>query len=79
MITLIDPILVIRDVSVFDSGVQDVHHTISDNKATILYIYLCLNSPYKRKVWLYKKADYDKLNLLITHTGWETLIIGPMM
>lgn len=36
--TLIDPILVTRDVSFFDSGVLDVHHTISDHKATYIYV-----------------------------------------
>lgn len=36
--TLIDPILVRRDVSFFDSGVLDVHHTISDHKATYIYV-----------------------------------------
>lgn len=76
--TLIDPILVTRDVSFFDSGVLDVHHTISDHKATYIYVKsnLNLNSAYKRKVWLYKNADFDKLNFLITHTDWETLIMG---
>lgn len=55
-----------------------MHHTISDHKATYIYVKsnLNLNSAYKRKVWLYKNADFDKLNFLLTHTDWETLIIG---
>lgn len=75
--TLIDPILVTRDIPVFESGVLNVDHSVSDHKATYVCVKtnLNLNCAYKRKVWLYKNADFDRLNSLITNTDWETLIM----
>ena len=52
-------------------------HSVSDHKATYVCVKtnLNLNCAYKRKVWLYKNADFDRLNSLITNTDWETLIM----
>ena len=37
---------------------------------------ICYNGAYERKVWLYKNADFDMLNFLITNTDLEEIILG---
>ena len=76
--TLIDPILAIYEVLVFDSGTLGVDQNISDHLCTYISVKtnVCYNGAYERKVWLYKNADFDKLNLLITNTDWNELILG---
>ena len=76
--TLIDPILATNEVSVFDSGTLGVDQNISDHLCTYISVKtnVCYNGAYERKVWLYKNADFDKLNLLITNTDWNELILG---
>ena len=54
--TLIDPILVPNECNPLHSGVLDIPVSVSDHKATFLYIPFicsCIGS-YKRKVWFYK-------------------------
>ena len=49
--TLIDPILVSKNIQTYDSGT--IIHTLSDHKATFIYIHnnSMSNVSYKRKVW----------------------------
>ena len=51
---------------------------ISDHLCTYISVKtnVCYNGAYERKVWLYKNADFDKLNLLITNRDWNELILG---
>ena len=76
--TLIDPILATNEVSVFDSGTLGVDQNISDHLCKYISVKtnVCYNGAYERKVWLYKNADFDKLNLLITNRDWNELILG---
>nr|XP_022313371.1 uncharacterized protein LOC111118283 [Crassostrea virginica] len=76
--TLIDPILVTNEVTVFDSGTLVVDPNISDHKCTYISIKTSVsyNKAYERKVWQYKNADFDKLNLLIKNTDWNTVILS---
>lgn len=73
---LIEPILVSEDVSFFDSGTTDIESSISDHKATCILVKTSVNynKAYARNVWLYKHADFDKLNTLISSTDWNQLI-----
>ena len=54
-------------MSVFDSGTLVVDQNISDHKCTYISIKTSVsyNKAYERKVWQYKNADFDKLNVLI--------------
>ena len=65
-------------MSVFDSGTLGVDQNISDHLCTYISVKtnVCYNGAYERKVWLNKNADFDKLNLLITNTDWNELILG---
>lgn len=50
--------------------------SVSDHKATYIALSSSLNynRSYKRKVWIYKDADFDKLNSLIQHCDWTNII-----
>lgn len=50
--------------------------SVSDHKATYIVLSSSLkyNRSYKRKVWIYKDADFDKLNSLIQHCDWTNII-----
>ena len=65
-------------MSVFDSGTLVVDPNISDHKCTYISIKTSVNynKAYERKVWQYKNADFDKLNLLIKNTDWNTVILS---
>ena len=67
-----------NEVSVFDSGTLVVDPNISDHKCTYISIKTSVsyNKAYERKVWQYKNADFDKLNLLIKNTDWNTVILS---
>ena len=71
--TLNDPILVSQSSDVFDSGVIEIPNRFSDNRATFLYVPFSYIRPnvYKRKVWFYKRADYETLNNLILNHDWS--------
>ena len=49
---------------------------VSDHKATYISLIFDYNikRAYKRKIWDYKNADFDKLNLLIAESNWSFLI-----
>ena len=74
--TLIDPIIIIENIHVHDSGILNVDQTISDHRATYVYIHYNanVNSAYKRKIWNYKGADFKLLNKLIHECDWEHII-----
>ena len=58
---------------VFDSGVIEIPNHISDHRATFLYVPFSYIRPnlYKRKVWFYKRADYETLNNMILNHDWS--------
>ena len=73
--TLLDPILTSHDVNIAEAGTLNIDSRLSDHKAT--YITLTVDyrvsKAYERKVWQYKSADLEKLNLLIDEYDWENL------
>jgi hypothetical protein len=52
--TLLDPILVSTDLTVFDSGTIDFENNVSDHRGTFVYLKSKIekNNAYKRNVWL---------------------------
>lgn len=50
--------------------------SVSDYKTTYIAFSSSLNynRSYKRKVWIYKDADFDILNSLIQHCDWTNII-----
>ena len=74
---LIDPILVTEDISYFDSGTIDIESSVSDHRGTYISMKTSVNynNAYNRQVWMYKQADFNKLNTLIKNTDWVKLII----
>ena len=75
--TSIDPVAVSTELHVLDSGTIDVPVEISDHKGTYVHIRYPFNSfnTVTRKVWLYNKADYAKLNQLISEENWNFIDI----
>ncbi len=71
--TLIDPICISDNIIVHDSGIINTPSDISDHLGT--YIHLKFDSQsytvYKRKVWYYNRADFNRLNELILTTDWS--------
>lgn len=78
--TLIDPVLISSSVTALDSGVLDVPDNISDHHATYIHISFKMAQPpiYKRKVWLYGRADFNKLNNLINQFDWSFIVSNPV-
>ena len=68
---LLDPIIVTDDLSAYDSGVLPNPNEISDHSAT--YIVLphdySVSSTYIRRVWSYKRADFNLKKTLGHLTG----------
>jgi hypothetical protein len=74
--TLIDPVLTTNDLKVVESGTLEVEPSVSDHKATYISVSLKydLKRAYKRKIWEYKNADLDTLNMLIHDYDWQSII-----
>ena len=72
--SLIDQIFVSKNIQTYDSGT--ISHTLSDHKATFIYIHNNSESnvSYQRKVWDYKKANFEQLNSLIREWDWDKTI-----
>ena len=74
--TLIDPILTTNSIEVIEASTLNVDTCVNDHRATFISISLKynLNRSYTRKIWQYKHADTEKLNLLIMNTDWSSVI-----
>lgn len=74
--TLIDPILTTNSIEVIKASTLNYDTYVSDHRATFISISLKynLNCSYTRKIWQYKHADTEKLNLLIMNTDWSSVI-----
>lgn len=61
----------------FDTGTIDIESSVSDHKATYIFVKTSVNynKAYTRNIWLYKHADFDKLNTLISDSDWHKLIM----
>ncbi len=67
--TLLDPIIVDMDQDIIKSDVLSTPQGISDHNATLIILSseLSSNRTYTRTVWNYKRANFNKLNDLISN------------
>ncbi|CAC5409259.1 unnamed protein product [Mytilus coruscus] len=76
--SLLDPILVSDSCDVYDSHVIQIDRTYSDHDGTIVFLNNLTrsknNTTYKRMIWDYRNADFDKCNELIATFDWESII-----
>ena len=77
---LLDPILISFDQTVLDSGTLQVPPDISDHRATFLTLPFEYNLHYtfKRKIWIYKQANYAELEMKINNFDWSPLHTLPL-
>ncbi len=73
--TLIDPIAVTSNILVYDSGLFLTDNAISDHFGTYTYIKVNFQPimPFKRRVWNYRRGDFESLNNAILTTDWSFL------
>lgn len=64
-----------EDVSFFDTGTIDIESSVSDHKATYIFVKtnIYYNKAYTRNIWFYKHAD--KLKTLISDSDWHKLVM----
>ena len=75
---LLDPILTSSEIQSCELGVLGVEQTVSDHSATYISVISNINyrRAYRRKIWIYKNADFTKLNTLIENCNWANIING---
>ena len=66
--TLLDPTLIPKDLEFYKAGCAESEQNISDHKATYVYLKfdIITNESTVKKVWLYKRGDFNRLNDLIS-------------
>ena len=71
--TLLDPIIISDQIVNLGSGIIPVESDISDHSITYRHMRLGYinKSVFKRKIWLYKHADFLQLNQMIDSVNWE--------
>lgn len=74
--SLLDPIFVSKSLNVSTSSVIDIDRDLSDHNACFCNIEISspISRSFKREIWIYKKGDFDKFNLLISSKDWESLL-----
>ena len=77
---LLDPVITSFEQSILDSGIISISQYVSDHSATFLVIPFeyCWHTSYKRKVWLYKRADYTGIDNRIGQFDWSPLLTLPL-
>ena len=73
--TLLDVILVSESCKSHFSAVIDVNQTLSDHQAceADITVPFPINTSFTRDVWVYKRADYIKLNTWIYEINWDAV------
>ena len=73
--SLLDVILMNSDLNCISSSVLDIERVMSDHNACTASfgISVRLSNSFKRTVWLYKHADFDKFNDSLTAIDWNSL------
>ncbi len=73
--TLLDPIAVTENLVVYDHGTIHTPSTVSDHYGTYVYVRcnLHLTTSFKRKVWNYKRGNFNLLNHLIRTADWSLI------
>ena len=71
--SLLDPIIASNNINVCSSGCIDIEPNISDHRATYVYIKFAFKrlSCSTKKVWLYNRGDFNRLNDLIQTEDWS--------
>ena len=77
---LLDPVITSFDQTILDSGVLNIPPNISDHSATYITIPFdySLHTTFKRKIWLYKRANYIDLDTKINNFDWDCLNTLPL-
>ena len=77
---LLDPVLTSFDQTVLDSGILQVPPEISDHCATFITIPFeySLHYTFKRKIWIYRQANYLELEIKINNFDWGPLHVLPL-
>ncbi|CAG2202661.1 unnamed protein product [Mytilus edulis] len=74
---LLDPILVSDSCDVYDSHVIQIDRTYSDHDRTNIFLnnltWSLNKTTYKRMIWDYRNADFDKCNELIANLDCELI------
>ena len=78
--TLIDPIAISENITSLNAGIFETLNHISDHYATYVFIKnnFIENTPFKRQVFNYKRADFVLLNSLIINHDWSFLQNGTL-
>ena len=74
--SLLDPILVSESCKCTEASVINTDASLSDHAACTANFEIPFNFSkcYKRDVWIYKRADFDRFNKLISNTNWAVLL-----
>ncbi len=74
--SLLDPILVTDSVSVLESNTIPIDRTISDHDPTYIVVDCGFKSgkSFKRKVWLYNRANWELFRDRVSDTDWNDII-----
>jgi hypothetical protein len=77
---LLDPIIIPFDMSYCEAGTISVPNDISDHRATYITLPFPyqLNNCYERTIFVYKNADFEKLNEAIVSIDWQCLYNGTV-
>ena len=73
---ILDPIIIPDDMEYLDSGIIVNTADISDHNATyiLLSYHYEVQPSFERKVWLYKRANFDLLSQYIDMFDWTCLL-----
>ena len=73
---LLDPKRLSEACKCTQASVINTDASLSDHAACTANIEISLNFSkcYKRDVWIYKRADFDRFNELISNTNWAVLL-----
>ena len=77
---LLDPIIIPDDLILLNYGVLTNPGEISDHSATYISIphSHALSHTYRRTVWLYKQANFDKRKKKLPEFDWDCLQNGTL-
>ena len=75
---ILDPVIIYDDMPYSDSGVIENPNHISGHKATFLIIpfHYEIQTTYTKLVWIYKKANFERLKRQIRNFDWSCLNEG---
>ncbi len=75
-VSLLDPILITDSISIIDSDTIPFDRQLSDHDGTYLSLDVGFisNKCFKRKVWNYKRANFDLINEKLSTSDWMNLV-----